>query len=389
MAVLDVDRLLEQAAQAAGLTDFGDLPFREGLEVLLWGMEHESGHAPEILPHLTGGIEALLVKRLRLVEDRKRYPAIMAEKITAPIIVLGLPRTGSTHLHGLLAGGPQIRTPLQWEMSEPSPPPSHDSFTNDPRIAKVQTELDARPNAAVLMKIHPFGATRPEQCIGLLDWSFMNAAAVAPQRMPAYLEWFLAADHRTAYEHHRRMLQHLQWRNPGQWVLKWPKHVFSLEALLSTYPDARIVWTHRDPGTVLPSVANFVGSIRKLTSPVYDPTRFGAEWTSLEEIGLLRAMAARDCMADESRFYDLHYNDLMADPVGAVTSIYHHFGMQLTSEYLDRVAAFQTNNPQDKHGRHDYAPEQYGLNTERLRDRFGFYIKRFGVEPDHKRGAGA
>lgn len=370
-AVLDGDRLLEAAAETTGLSDFGELPFREALDALLWGLEHESGHPADRLEGLTVGLVGTLAKRLRLVDDRKRHPEIAGEKIAAPLVVIGLPRTGSTHLHALLATRPGARAPLQWEMNEPSPPPEAATFESDPRIARVQAALDARPGAAEMMKLHPFGATRPEQCIGLIDWSFVNSAALAPHRMPSYLEWFLGADHRPAYEHHRRTLQHLQWRTPGEWVLKWPKHVFSLDALLHTYPDARIVWTHRDPGRVLPSVVDFVGTIRRGASPLYDPGRFANEWVTLEEIGLLRAMNVRERVGDESRFYDLPYNDLISDPVSAVTGIYEHFGIAVDDETRKRVAEYQTRNPQDKHGRHHYTPEQYGLDADRLRERFG------------------
>jgi len=387
MAVLNRDELLERAGALAGLDDFGDLPFCEALDAQLWALENESGNPPDRLPSLAQGLIGLLVKRLRLVEDRKRYPAIAEEAVVAPIFVLGLPRTGSTHLHALLGAVPGTRTPLQWEMLEPSPPPRQDSFAADPRIGAVQQALDARPNAAALQKIHPYGATRPEQCVHLVDWSFINSAALAAHRMPSYFEWFLAADHRPAYEHHRRFLQHLQWQVPGQWVLKWPKHVFSLQPLLSVYPDARIIWTHRDPATVVPSVANFVGSFRKMTSPLYDPVGFGAEWSALEEIGILRAMAARDAISDESRFFDIHYNDLVADPVRVIRAAWRHFGMTLSDEDAAAVAAFQSGNPKDKHGRHEYALADYGLTAGPLRERFSRYIDRFGIEPDRRRGA--
>ena len=384
-AVLSADALLEQASKATGLTDFGDLPFREALEAQLWGLEHESGHPPERLPALAGGLTALLVKRLRLVDDRKRNPAIAEERIVAPIVITGLPRTGSTHLHALMATRPGARAPLQWEMSEPSPPPRRETFDDDPRIAKVQAALDARPNAAAFQAIHPFGARRPEQCIGLLDWSFITSTVLSAHHMPSYFAWFLAADQRPAYDHHRRTLQHLQWRHPGPWVLKWPKHVFALDALLETYPDARIVWTHRDPGTVVPSACDFVGTIRQASSPIYEPSRFGKEWSMLEELGLARAMAVREKVADESRFYDLHYNGLMADPVAAIAGVHAHFGMSFDDETARRIAEFQDDNPQNKHGRHSYTAEQYGLNADLLRRRFAPYIARFGVEPDRPR----
>ena len=203
--------------------------------------------------------------------------------------------------------------------------------------------------------------------------------------MPSYFAWFLNADHRVTYEHHRRTLQQLQWHHPGDWVLKFPKHVFALDAVLATYPDARIVWTHRDPASVIPSATSFVGTIRKMSSPLFDPVRFGAEWVGLEETGLLRAMTVRSRAADPDRFYDVHYNDLMADPVGTVTGIYEHFGTAVDDETRRRVASFQDDNPQGKHGRHTYTPEQFGLDADQLRRRFGPYIDEYGVEPDRPR----
>jgi hypothetical protein len=268
-------------------------------------------------------------------------------------------------------------------MTQPSPPPEATTFHTDPRIRAVQSDLDARPNAAELLAIHPFGATRPEQCIGLLDWSFVNQAALAPHRMPSYLSWYLNADQRVPYEHHRRMLQHLQWRNPGSWVLKFPKHVFALDAILATYPDVRIVWTHRDPATVISSATSFVGTIRRMSSPLFDRVRFGAEWAGLEETGLLRAMAVRDQVGDD-RFYDVHYNDLMADPVNTIIGIYEYFGVSIDDETLRRVESYQDDNPKDKHGRHRYTPEQFGLDADQLRRRFAPYIEKYGVEPDRR-----
>ena len=382
-AELTADALMEQASRTAGLSDWGDLPFVEGLKALLWALDNEAGLSTQGKAGAAAGVTALLVKRLRLVDDRRQNPEIADEKVTAPIVVVGLPRSGTTHLHALLAERPGSRAPLQWEMSQPSPPPEWGSFFTDPRISQVQAGLDARPGADELMAIHPFGATRPEQCIGLIDWSFVNSAFFAPWRVPSYQEWFLGADHGPAYEHHRRMLQHLQWRTPGEWVLKWPKHVFSLDALLATYPDARIVWTHRDPGNVLPSVANFVGTIRRM-GPGFDPARFGQEWTAVEEMGLLKGMAVRDRMIAPDQVIDVHYNELMSDPEQTVVRIYEHFGIDIDDEGRKRVRQFQQDNPAGKHGSHRYAASDYGLDVDALRYRFATYIDRFGVEPDRR-----
>ncbi len=381
----DTDWFLEQAAAQAGLDDFGDLPFRDGLDALLWALRNESGIAPDRLTEVTAKLVLPgLVKRLRLAEDRNRYPEIAAQEVRAPIVITGLPRTGSTHLQALLATRPGTRSPLDWEMRLPSPPPTAATSRTDPRIAQVQAEIDGRPGAAALQAIHPYGAQRPEQCLGLIDWSFVNQTYLAYQRIPSYYEFYLGADQRLVYQHHRRFLQHLQAFAPGQWVLKWPKHVFGLDALLEVYPDARIIWTHRDPGKVLPSSVSFVGTLRSMNSPVFDPRRFGAEWTALEEMGLHRALAVRDRVGDD-RFLDVHYNDLIADPVAEVTRIYRHFGIPADAETVTRVRDFQDENPQGKHGAHEYAPEQFGFDPERIRRRFAAYTERFGIEPDRPR----
>jgi hypothetical protein len=386
---LETDQFLEQATAQTGLGDFGDreLPFRDGIDVLLWALEHESGLPPEHLaPVAAKLVLPALVKRLHLVDDRKRYPEIAAQQVTAPIVIVGLPRTGSTHLQALLATRPGARSPLEWELRRPSPPPEAATFATDPRIAAAQAAINGRPRAAELQAIHPYGAQRPEQCLGLIDWSFVNQTFLAYQRIPSYYEWYLNADQRLVYQHHKRMLQHLQARNPGEWVLKWPKHVFGLDALLEAYPDARIVWTHRDPGQVVPSSVSFVGTLRSMNSPVFDPLRFGPEWVALEEMGLRRGLAVRDRLGGD-RFLDVHYNDLLADPVAEVTRIYERFGLPVDDETVGRVRDFQDGNQQRKHGEHSYAPEQFGLNAERIRRRFADYIDRFAVQPDRRRPA--
>jgi len=375
---LTSEQLLELASERTGLTDFGDLPFRAGIDVLLWSLAHESGNPSERVAQVAANLVLpALVKRLRLVDDRKRHPEIAAQEVKAPIVITGLPRTGSTHLQALLATRPGARSPAEWEMRLPSPPPEAATAATDPRIAEVQQAIDTRAGAARLQAIHPYGARRPEQCLGLIDWSFANQTYLAYQRIPGYYEWYLNSDQRVVYEHHKRFLQHLQFRHPGEWVLKWPKHLFGLDALLEVYPDARIVWTHRDPAKVVPSAVSFVGTLRSMNSPVFDPGRFGAEWSALE---------VRDRVGDD-RFLDVQYNDLIADPVAAVTRIYEHFGLPVDEETVRRAGDFQEENPQGKHGAHEYTPEQFGFEPERVRRRFAAYTERFGIEPDRPRPA--
>ena len=364
---LDSERLLTAAAEQTGLSDFGDLPFREAIDAMLWALAHESGHLPERVASVAESLLLpALVKRLRLVDDRKRYPEIAAQEVRRRSSSPACPAPARPTCRRCWRPGRAPAPRWNGRCGSRHPPPQAATFATDPRIAEVQRAIDARANAARLQAIHPYGAQRPEQCLGLIDWGFVNQTYLAYQRIPSYYECYLDADQRVIYEHHRRMLQHLQARNPGEWVLKWPKHLFGLDALLEVYPDARIVWTHRDPAKVIPSSVSFVGTLRSMNSPLFDPRRFGAEWTALEEMGLQRGLSVRDRVG-EDRFLDVHYNDLTADPVGHGDP---HLPALCASRSTTRPSAgcgdFTDENPQGKHGAHQYTPR-----TVRLRARAG------------------
>ena len=377
------DALLAKASVQSGLEDFGDVPFLEPFDILVESLEREAKVEGERRAAAEATLLGLLTKRLLLVNDRKVFPAIAEEEIKAPVFILGLPRTGSTHLHALMGQVEGIRTPLYWEMTLPSPPPSRETFDTDPRIAEVQAVVDQLPKE--LLKRHPIAATRPEQCNMLSDWSFLHQALLASYEIPTYRDWLLNADYRPAFEAHRRTLQHLQWRNPGRWVLKYPKHLMTLDVLLEFYPDARLVWTHRDPAVVLPSVVSFTGYMRASTTPDFDPKRFGREWAVLEELVLYRGLAVRDRLTDaDERIFDLHYHELMREPAGTVAAILDRFDIPYSESSARRVKSFVDGHPKSEHGVHHYRPEHFGFERDRLRERFAAYMDRFGIEPEGK-----
>jgi len=377
MERLDRNALKQRAVDATGLNDFGDLPFDEGLDVLIFALEREAGLDARRRSGAAAMITGALGKLLNLVEDRKRYPGIAHEQVTAPIFIVGLPRTGSTNLHGLMAQCDGVRAPRRWEMSLPSPPPEAATYDRDPRIAQVH-EAEVAGASEELKKRHPITADRPEQCQSLNDYMFMNWALLAPFDIPSYRDWLLTADHRPSYEAHRRTLQHLQHRHPGRWVLKYPKHVFALDALFATYPDARLIWTHRDPAKTLPSVASLIGTFRSETAD-YDPRLLGRSWCAFEEIGLRRGIDMRDHLFNAGRVYDMHYRDVIRDPVEAITAAYAHFGETLSASSRERIEAFRRDNGKDKHGVHHYTAEEYGLSEPVLRTVFRDYVERFGA----------
>lgn len=384
VAALDAHTLVKTATMQTGLDDLGDIPYEEPLQVLVESLNREAGLDEGRLADAADTVCGLLVKRLRLVDDRKRYSEIGREQVEEPIFIVGLPRSGSTLLHSLMGQVAGLRVPRFWEMAIPSPPPREQTYSNDPRIDQVRSMLAQMPPEMLLR--HPVAADRPEQCNLLNDWSLIHQALLAYYHVPSYRDWLLDTDYSPAFEAHRRTLQHLQWRAPGRWVLKYPKHLIALDALFTTYPDARIVWTHRDPAVVMPSVASFTGYIRSATSGPIDEPRYGREWTVFEELVLYRGMAVREQIGrHDHRFLDVHYPDLVADPVGTLFRILDHFGVASGSGSTAAVERFLSENPQTKHGVHRYSAAQFGLDPDRLHRRFGAYMDRFGVEPEPSR----
>ena len=369
------DELLEQATALGGLDDFGDVPFLDALDALVDSLNHDAHVDGDVRERAVEMLTGVLVKRLRLVADRAHHPAIAQEIITAPVFIVGQPRSGSTHLHALLACVEGVRAPRFWEMSAPSPPPERVAFHTDPRIAAVQAMVDQMP--AEMLVRHPMSATRPEQCNLLNDWSFINQAWMASFAISSYREWFLDADYAPAYDAHFRTLQHLQWHNPGRWVLKYPKHLLSLDALLARYPDAVLLWTHRDPAAVLPSAVSLTGFMRSSNTPDYDPVRFAREWLVIEELALYRGLATRDRDGNEARHIDVDYRELMADPVGTVAALCARLGVPFDDGSRASVQQWLDDHPQDQHGVHRYTAADFGLDPDRLRARFDFYSRRF------------
>ena len=374
--------LLRAACRATGLDDFGDDDFREPLGRLLSCLESEADLT------LLGRVAArrdlmgLLETRLRLVADRQRSPEISAEQIAAPIFIVGLPRTGSTLLHHLLAQDPDTRVTQAWEVMYPSPPPTQDTYDSDPRIERATKQLRWLDWLAPDFKtIHPVGARLPLECIALMSASFRATRFQTTYNVPSYETWLNGQDMRPAYAFHRRFLQHLQWRTPGaRWVLKAPSHIFSFEALLDTYPDARIVQTHRDPVTAVTSVASLSSVLHRAFSRHRAAAEFGHEVTIRWTDGLERSLELRRTgrVASE-RLVDVHYHKLVKDPMATVRRIYAQFRMSLTPPAEARMRKFLAANPQGKHGRHEYAPNTFGLDRQELETRFRVYSEYFGV----------
>ena len=379
---LEPELLLEAARRRTGLDDFGDEAFREPFERVVRSLDGEARL------NLIGRIAArqdllrLLSNRLRMIDDGKRHPEILDGTVRRPIFVTGLPRTGTTLLHGLLAQDPASRAPLTWEMMYPSPPPRRRGTGRDRRAALSERQIRWFHRLSPEFRtIHPTGAELPEECLVIASHAFVSFQFQTMYDVPSYESWLEQQDLRASYRWHRRFLQHLQWRGSAErWVLKAPAHLFGFEALFDAYPDAGIVLTHRAPLEVVASLASLTAVLRSTFSDDVDPVAVGAEMTGRWSEALFGALRTRDAgRVPAERVVDVLYPDLMRDPIGVVDRIYRSFSLELTTEAEARMRAFLAANPKDKSGRHRYTLEEFGLDARRETERFADYTRRFGL----------
>jgi sulfotransferase family protein len=382
---LDADDLLSAGRRRGGGHDFEDMIFLEGLHRLARALATEG--QLNVLGRIAARetIVGHLANRLRLEQDRRRYPGIAAQEINHPIVITGLPRSGSTLLHSLLAQDPANRVPQTWEMLSPSPPPERDSYERDPRIAMTERQLRwFHRLVPEFSRIHPVGAQLPEECVVILSHSFLSSQFCSMYTVPSYQTWVRGQDLRPAYELHRRFLQQLQWRCPGtRWVLKAPAHLPALKELCAVYPGVGVIMTHREPLEVLASEASLHTVLRRTFSDAVDPATVGREVTELTADEIRAGLEARDdgCAPPE-RFLDVRYRDLVKNPMETVRNIYARFDMALTPTAEARMQQYLAETPKDKHGAHEYSLAQFGLDPDQERERYRAYRERFLQEAE-------
>ncbi len=387
LITLRQESLLKRAFELTGLDDMGEPSFYEPLTVLLQSIETDARLNLIGRICFRSDILRMLCNRLCVQQERKSHPQIAEQSIKGPLFITGLPRTGSTLLHALLAQDPQSRAPQVWEVMHPSPPPERVRYKNDPRVYKTARELKWLDIIIPgFKKAHMIDARLPQECIAITGHSLISYLFESMYFVHSYRAWHENQDKRPAYEYHKRFLQHLQWRAPGtHWVLKAPSHLFALETLLQVYPDARIVLTHRDPLSVLPSCASFTELLRGAFTNTIDRKQLGLEIAKHWQKGSLIAENFCQGKSDNSgHVLNIYYNDLIKNPLAAIRSIYRHFDMKLTSGAEAAMQAFLARNPQNNHGVHRYTLGHYGFDPQTERRRFASYTGFFGIEPDKR-----
>lgn len=380
MTTLVPAQLIEQAQQATGLTDFGGDDFREGLEVLTSDINLDKERPEEFRARNHGMIVKLLADRLRVTDALAQRPDLLARPVNTPIFVFGLPRTGTTLLSNLLAADTARRSPLTWELNDPVPPPTTETLFTDPRaLAALEEEKDIQKKFPELSKIYRMSAIYPFECVSILAHDFKTLMLESWGKLPNFRDFLFSTDMTSAYAYHKKWLQLHQADAPGIWNLKMPSHALYLETLLKIYPDAQLVWTHRDPFTATSSFCSIIAAGHANFAGRADYEWIGQDMPFQAQQHAERAMDARARIGHD-RIIDVHYADLMRDPMASVRQLYTSLGTPLTAEAESRMQAWLDANPQGKFGRHEYKLAKYNLTKEQLEPLFERYLSEYDIE---------
>ncbi|MAT52476.1 MAG: sulfotransferase family protein [Porticoccaceae bacterium] len=380
---LTVEGVLRTAEHHARLSDWGrDQSFLLGLERLVAAAE-AFGPTPALRAAAHNWIVELLVMRLHMVQDENRHPEILAQQIEKPLVVLGLPRAGTTILYDLLSLDPDSRAPREWEIVRPWPAPEVESFGTDPRIGQLQDSYDSILAISPEMNdIHRLDATQPGECNSIMVHHFASPNFAALLAVPDYDEWLISLDRVPGrYPAHKRILQQLQWRGPkGHWVIKAPVHLLDLEGLLETYPDAQMVWTHRDPVLTMSSISSHIYALQKALGSGMEKADIGAaQWRNWRKALLAGTRTRTEIPAVEQAILDISNRDVIVDPVGTVERIYAHFDRPFSAEFAEGIRHFVRHHKgAARRGKHRHSLEEYDLNGEVIRRELDEYYQRFG-----------
>jgi len=377
---LTVDSLMSEASIQTGLDEWGDESFRIPLQVLLDSLKQEGQLHDQGWRNVHGTLLLRLKNRLKVLAEIKQHPGILNQSIRKPLLIVGLPRSGSTLLHRLLSLDQSNRPLLYWEALYPAPASKPEYRDTDPRIEltveHIKKVAELWPN---FRTIHDYGAKLPEECYHLLANTFTFPVFFAMASIPSYMEWLQKQDMLPVYRYYLLQLQILQsGYHSERWLLKCPFHMISIDSLLTVMPDASIIQTHRDPMEVIPSHCSLLTNTRRMNSDVVDPVLLGQECLNTWSAMLNNCCKARDGY-DSKSFIDIYYKDLVKDPVGVVKKIYNHFNYTFNDDFETQINNYLVNNKKNKYGSHKYTLEQFELNYDKVKKEFENYYERFKI----------
>lgn len=376
-----MESVLRAARTKAGLDDFGSMSFTTGLNILLTALQREA-ELNEIGEQMNyDGIIRRLVNRLRYQDDLKKHPEILNEKILAPIIILGLPRTGTSKLQRVLSASPKAQRLDFWRLNNPAPFPNEEFGNPAARIAQAVEEEKLMATAFPdFMARHPMEATEPDEELHLMDMSFDSYLPWVFADIPSYYQHMQHCDAQPMYKELYAMLQYLQWQDGGagarHWVLKTPVHLGQLPALLHTFPDANLIHCHRDPVDVIPSFASMIAEARRIGCKQIDEHQIGREQLKHWSTEMEKYLLDREKMAS-NRILDVDYKDIVSDVFSVIEKIYVHSNLALEDEAMQAFDNYETRRPKGHWGNYSYTPEQYGLTADDINTQTESYQQRY------------
>ena len=374
-AIADAEVLVDRALKRAQRADFFDLSFVGPLNLLLKACAEEANLSSFGRYATRWDMERCLTNLLRLDMAEEEDPSILARPIRKPIFITGMPRSASSFLHMILSLDPDNIVPRCWQLIYPYPQ-RRCFLPFDLRKTRVEMELRMfHCMTPGLDQLHHLSADAPQECTDITAQVFQSMRFENTHRIPSYQAWIDRHGHNEAFRFHRRFLQHLDAQTPGnRWILKSPDHVFSLDAIRAAYPDAEIVFLHRDPISVVASCAKLAEQLRRPFTNHLDPMEIGRQVSA-------QLVQAADCMVNAAsripHILHLHYREVVANPMAAIRKLYRHCGFELEETAEQRMAAF-LKRPHDRPCR-QYDFTEFGLDAGSLRERFARYVRYFAV----------
>jgi hypothetical protein len=377
---LDREALLQQARERAGLTDFGDLWFLEPMDHFIEASNREGRLTPAGREGTVEVIVKGLVSRLRMVEDIKKHPEILDEKVDVAGIILGLPRTGSTIFQRLLASAPGM-TGLRWfEAQNFAPFPGEERGNPVERRAYAQAMIDGwLQMSPELASIHPLEPDGPDEEILVLGQMFVSTMIEGMNYVPSFTRWLNTYDQSKGHEDLKTVLKYLQWQDPSRrnskWILKSPSNLPYAEVAAKAFPNALLIMTHRDPLQTVPSYVSMQAALYKLSATLTDQ-EVGEFWFPRLVEWMRMFEAARERIG-EDRFIDIDYREVGKEPMAQAERVLTRMGIPVDAQLEEVLAEFLAGNKREQRPMHDYSLERFGLDEEAIKREFAAYRERY------------
>ena len=376
---INANEILDQAKSETGLSYLGEPLFFEGLNRLIDSINNEANLNEIGIQAQPIRIQGLLTNRLRFEEDLKKFPEILDQEIIAPIVIVGLPRTGSTMTHRLLASDPNHTAMLWWEGRYPSLLPGEKRGDIKARMDLGKAEVDAVVAASPeALDIHPWDYKGADEEILLLEHNFLSTVPESFMALPSYSKWIEEQDHTLAYEDLKKFIQYLQWQNPGRekkrWVLKSPHHLGFIDKMISVFPDAKIIQTHRDPIKTVPSFCSMCANLFEPLTTNFDKVFIGKHWSNKLTRALNHCMNISEQHPDN--FLDLEFLNMIKDPIDEMKKIYEFIGEPFGEKTEVAMEAWREENKHEM-GAHKYSLEEYDLTESQINDNFAKYQQKY------------